>query len=111
PAAAMPPAALLRLATLLALSLTACATRPAQVAQEDPLVFVVVRHAERAEDDPRDPNLSAAGNARAAALAEALRDAPLVATYATEYRRTRQTAQPTADAHGLPVEAYFAGGP
>jgi hypothetical protein len=37
-----------------------------------PTTVAVVRHAERADDDPRDPHLSAAGHARAEALAEAL---------------------------------------
>jgi len=76
-----------------------------------PLTFVVVRHAEKAKDDPENPSLSAAGLARADALAERLRSAPLVAAYATEFRRTRQTAQPTATAHELLVGAYYARGP
>ena len=38
-------------------------------------------------------------------------DAPLVAAYATEFRRTQQTAQPTAASHALPVQAYYARGP
>ena len=76
-----------------------------------PLTFVVVRHAEKAKDDPENPSLSAAGLARADALAERLRSGPLVAAYATEFRRTRQTAQPTATAHRLPVGAYYARGP
>lgn len=76
-----------------------------------PLTFVVVRHGEKASDDPEDPSLSTAGRARAAALAERLLDEPLVAVYATEFRRTRQTAQPAATAHRLPVGAYYARGP
>ncbi len=97
-------------ALLLASLAAACSTLPARNASA-PLTFVVVRHAEKATDDPENPSLSAAGQARAAALAERLRDAPLVAAYATEFRRTRQTAQPSADAHALPVTAYYARGP
>ncbi len=97
------------LALLLVHLLAACGTTvPRDTA---PLTFVVVRHAEKATDDPEDPGLSAAGRARAAALAERLRDAPLVAAYATEFRRTQQTAQPAAALHGVPVQAYFARGP
>jgi broad specificity phosphatase PhoE len=99
----------LALALLLA-SLAACGTMPPGDASA-PLTFVVVRHAEKATDDPGNPGLSAAGQARAVALAHRLRDAPLVAAYATEFRRTQQTAQPTADAHAVPVKAYYARGP
>ncbi len=96
--------------TLLLASLAACTATPSRDASA-PLTFIVVRHAEKATDDPDDPSLSTAGQARASALAERLRAAPLIAAYATEFRRTRQTAQPTADAHGLPVTAYYARGP
>lgn len=104
----------LRIACLLlvCLGLTAvlagCASTPP--ASNDGLTWIVVRHAEKATDDPEDPNLSALGQARAQRLAQELRDTPLVAIYATEYRRTRQTAQPTADAHHLPIQAYFSKG-
>ncbi len=89
----------------------ACATTPPSGAASAPLAFIVVRHAEKATDDPQDPSLSPAGLARADGLAERLRDVPLAAVYATEFRRTRQTAQPAASANGLPVDAYFARGP
>ncbi|HEV7270078.1 phosphoglycerate mutase family protein [Pseudoxanthomonas sp.] len=95
---------------LLLVSLAGCSGTPVRDISA-PLTFVVVRHAEKATDDPEDPRLSAAGEARAALLAERLRDAPLVAVYATEFRRTRQTAQPTAEAHALPLTAYYARGP
>lgn len=97
-------------ALLLASLAAACSTPPSRDASA-PLTFVVVRHAEKATDDPENPRLSGLGQARAAALAERLRDAPLVAAYATEFRRTQQTAQPAADAHRLPVTAYYARGP
>ena len=97
-------------ALLLASLAAACSTAPTRDASA-PMTFVVVRHAEKATDDPENPSLSAIGQARAVALAERLRDAPLVAAYATEFRRTQQTAQPTADVHRLPVKAYYARGP
>ena len=70
--------------------------------------FVIVRHAEKATDDPRDPSLSEAGHARAQALARLLADASLNAVYATPYRRTQQTASPTAESHGISVSTYDA---
>lgn len=88
-----------------ALLLAACLpTRPAPAALE----FVIVRHADKAGDDPRDPSLSAAGAARAQRLAASLAGAPLVAAYATAFRRTRHTAAPAAKAHGLAVSGYDA---
>jgi broad specificity phosphatase PhoE len=70
----------------------------------DATVVVVVRHAEKATDDPRDPTLSDAGRARAQALADALVGAGLDAVYTTQYRRTRLTAAPAAEAAGLEVQ-------
>lgn len=83
-----------------------CAALPTLGA--DTLV-VVVRHAEKSVDDPRDPNLSDAGRQRAEALAKVLADAPLTAVYATGYRRTQQTAQPSASRHGVETQILAAG--
>ncbi|HEX5755274.1 MAG TPA: phosphoglycerate mutase family protein [Arenimonas sp.] len=91
---------------LLLLLVLLCCSWPALAADT---VVVVVRHAEKAADDPRDPNLSEAGRQRAKALAKALADAPLAAVYATGYRRTQQTAQPSAALHGVEVQTLAAG--
>lgn len=77
----------------------------------DGVTFVIVRHAEKAADDPRDPTLTAAGVARAERLAWRLKGAPLVAVYATPLRRAQATALPTARQHGLPVTSYDAAAP
>jgi broad specificity phosphatase PhoE len=66
-------------------------------------VVVVVRHAEKATDDPKDPTLSEAGQARAQRLAAALRGLRPAAAYATQYRRTQMTAAPTALGNGFEV--------
>ncbi|MFY2764435.1 histidine phosphatase family protein [Arenimonas sp. MALMAid1274] len=66
-------------------------------------VVVVVRHAEKATDDPRDPTLSEAGQARAAALATRLANTGLDAAFATQYRRTQLTAAPAAAQAGIEV--------
>jgi broad specificity phosphatase PhoE len=87
--------------------MTGCASTPPSPAA----TFVVVRHAEKVDDDTRDPVLNAAGRARADALALQLRNAPVTAVYATGYRRTQQTAAPLARMHGIEVRTYDAKAP
>lgn len=55
----------------------------------------LVRHTER-EWDGEDPPLTPQGDARARALAAALRDAGITAIITTQWRRTRDTAKPLA---------------
>lgn len=93
------------LLSLLLCALSACASRPAAPA---PLEFVLVRHAEKADDDPRDPHLSDAGRARAQRLAGSFAGSEVFAVYATGYKRTRDTAGPTASAHAMAVSVYDA---
>jgi broad specificity phosphatase PhoE len=84
-------------------------------AAAQPTVFLV-RHAERADTGPggtpsmtppgapaADPDLSDFGRTRAASLAATLKDAQITAIYATELKRTQQTAAPLAQALGLTV--------
>ncbi|MGH7480699.1 MAG: phosphoglycerate mutase family protein, partial [Longimicrobiales bacterium] len=86
--------------TLLALA-PALAPGPAR-AQEPPPVatLVIVRHAETATDGTRDPSLSEAGRARAAALASSLAHADVAAVFTTQYRRTRETGNLVAERTG-----------
>lgn len=81
----------------------------ASPAMAQPAVFLV-RHAERADTAPgatpamgADPDLSEAGKARAESLATMLKDAKITAIFATEFKRTQQTAAPLAKALGLTV--------
>lgn len=64
-------------------------------------LVVLVRHAEKAPVPGDDPPLSTAGTARAAALAESLRDAGVTAVLVTPRRRTAETAAPAAAVRGL----------
>jgi len=75
-------------------------------------VVILVRHAERADAGTAaakmagaDPDLSEAGKARAASLAALLKDAKISAIFTTEYKRTRDTAQPLAAATGITAAA------
>jgi len=70
-------------------------------ATAQPTVFIV-RHAERV-DASADSDLSETGRARAEALAKMLKDKNITAIYATEFKRTQQTAAPLAKALGITV--------
>src|SRR5437016_8436734 len=59
-------------------------------------VIVIVRHAEKAANGGKDPDLSSAGRARADELARILRDSGITAIFTTEFKRTQETAAPTA---------------
>ncbi len=67
-------------------------------------MIIVVRHAEKSTDDPKDPSLSQQGNARANKLATILKDSNLKAVYTTQYKRTQQTGLPSATQAGLQLE-------
>jgi broad specificity phosphatase PhoE len=59
-------------------------------------VVVIVRHAEKAANGGNDPDLSSAGRARAEALARILKDSGITAIFTSEFKRTQETAAPTA---------------
>lgn len=61
-------------------------------------VVFLVRHAEKAAVSSDNPELSAAGEKRAAALGELLKDAGICEIITTEFKRTQQTAAPLAEA-------------
>jgi len=65
-----------------------------------PVIFIV-RHAEKATTGGNDPHLSDAGRKRADALARILKDSQITAVFVTEFKRTQETAAPTARAAHL----------
>jgi len=73
------------------------------IAVAQPALVLVVRHAEKA-DNSNDPGLSAAGTARAEAIAEALSNASVDHVIVTQRQRTRLTAAPLLTARGLQPE-------
>ena len=73
------------------------------IASAQPVV-VIVRHAEKAASGGKDPDLSAAGRERAEALARILKDSGITAIFTSEFKRTQETAAPTAtSAHVTPT--------
>jgi broad specificity phosphatase PhoE len=95
----------LRRVAIVAFAFGCAVPQPTPVAPTNPAAttIVVVRHAERSTDDPRDPSLSAAGQQRARALSDVLRDALVTDIYTTQYKRTRQTAEPYAQQYGISI--------
>jgi broad specificity phosphatase PhoE len=74
---------------------TAGLASPSRTYAQAPLrAVIIVRHAEKAEAPKENPPLSPAGQARAQALVEALRDARLTTIITTDQVRTRETAAP-----------------
>ncbi|MEO6444760.1 MAG: phosphoglycerate mutase family protein [Gemmatimonadaceae bacterium] len=73
-------------------------------------VVLVVRHAEKSGPSGDVP-LSAAGEARAQALAEVARQAGVQAVITTQFQRTRQTAAPLASSLGIRPQVIEARGP
>jgi phosphohistidine phosphatase SixA len=67
-------------------------------------VVVIVRHAEKLATGGNDPDLSPAGRTRAETLGRILKDAKITAIFTSEFKRTQQTAAPTAkEAQVLPT--------
>lgn len=68
----------------------------------------IVRHAEKDMTNPNatDPNLSAEGLLRAENLANELKRMRISGAFTTSYKRTKQTAQPTANHNNLALTTY-----
>ena len=76
-----------------------------------PKTVVLVRHAEKDTDDPRDPSLNEAGVLRSRALARTLEGAGVTHLYASEFRRTQQTLEPLSLISGAGVQIISARDP
>src|SRR5437762_9455126 len=83
-----------------ALALFLLAFLTVSIASAQPVV-VIVRHAEKAANGGKDPDLSSAGRARADALARILKDSGITAIFTSEFKRTQETAAPTATSIGV----------
>lgn len=96
----------LRLIALLLLFADARAQQspPATQSSAPPTVILVLRHAEKATQQPGDdPSLSEAGAKRAQDFIGVAEAAGVTAIYATNYKRTKETAVPLAKRLSIPV--------
>jgi phosphohistidine phosphatase SixA len=115
------PHAAPRIQLTLLVSVFCAGTMLAACVSEDdvpPTTVILVRHAEKMAESvdsiagmlsSEDPALSEIGRERARALARVLGEAGVDAIYATQYVRTKSTAQPLADLLGLDVIEATAG--
>lgn len=74
--------------------------------QDAATTFILVRHAEKELTGTADPNLTPAGQARAEKLQRMLSKVDLAAVYSTNFKRTKDTARPTADDKKLAISNY-----
>lgn len=84
----------------LILLLASCTT------QNSPKTIYIVRHAEKQLVDNPDPDLAQVGQVRAKKLAQILQNQEIKHIFSSDYKRTRQTAQPTAEQFGLIIQTY-----
>lgn len=92
-------------ATLAAQQHDASHHQPGQAApHEEPTIVIIVRHGERGTEPARDPRLTPAGEARAQALLDALKDAKVDVVIHTPTTRTRDTGMPVAQHFGITPE-------
>lgn len=83
---------------------------PPSPSPQGPVVVYLVRHAEKADDGTNDPPLAVAGQIRVRILLALLADVDLTHVHTTDWKRTRATAQPIAEAAGLDPVLYDPGG-
>lgn len=83
--------------------LTACTTAPSS---EGSYTLYLVRHAEKQADGSRDPELTEAGRHRSDNLANWFEDKDIRDIWSSDYKRTRDTAQPTLSRLGLKLNIY-----
>ena len=67
--------------------------------------IILVRHAEKM-DNSSDPGLSETGYERADKLAAMFGNVEFDAVYSTDFKRTRDTARPVAEANNLIISVY-----
>lgn len=68
--------------------------------------YYLIRHAEKIITEDKNPDLDSLGELRAKQWADIFKDISFDAVYSTDYKRTRNTALPTADSKDLNLILY-----
>ncbi len=81
---------------------------PEHKQSEKTTTYYLIRHAEkdRTNPDDDDPNLDEDGIRRAQKWSSIFSEIELDAIYSSDFKRTQQTAKPTADSRNFPVNSY-----
>lgn len=94
------------------LCIVLCAFTATSFAQDDNTerhtTYYFIRHAEKDQSDKtnRDPELTETGKERAKRWSDVFQNVDFDVIYSTNYNRTKQTAQPTAESKSLKVLLY-----
>ncbi len=89
----------------LMVSILACNSTSKPSTNSSKFIYLV-RHAEKADDGTKDPPLTEEGKMRAQQLVSLLKDKNIQKVYSTDYKRTRETADPLAKELNLEVLIY-----
>lgn len=74
--------------------------------EKEPTTFILIRHAEKSQDDPNDPPLSVTGLFRSERLAGLLAPMEIQAIYSTDYKRTISTVLPLSQSKNLSINKF-----
>ena len=74
--------------------------------KDNSYTLYLVRHAEKQSDGSRDPALTEAGRNRSAQLANWFQDKGITEIWSSDYKRTRDTANPLVTGLGLELSIY-----
>ncbi len=91
---------------ILFVTLLLCSFAATSIAQDELTTFILIRHAEKADDGTNNPGLTAEGTDRAERLNALLAETDVAAIYSTPFKRTMSTVSPLASAKGLDIQEY-----
>lgn len=73
---------------------------------QEPTTFINVRHAEKSNNDPNDPDLSEKGLERAHLILQMLKNSSVAAIYSSPFIRSMETIRPLSMELGLDIQTY-----
>ncbi|MBT8260852.1 MAG: histidine phosphatase family protein [Bacteroidia bacterium] len=99
---------LLTLITIVLVALPSFSQEEVTQEEQKTTTYYFIRHAEknRSNKDDKDPPLVINGQLRAAKWSLVFEHVDFDAIYSTDYNRTKQTAQPTAELNNLDITLY-----